>query len=822
MRRRASNVFWGLNRRLWGLLPSRALDSPAVLAWGRWLHSRAARRMGSWSRMPVGTMFMRNRPALELMRRLAREKAPGETFRVAVLGCSIGAEVYSIVWTLRSDRPDLDVIVRGVDISPELLEVAAAAAYGPQSSELVSESIFKRLGETERRAMFDWDGDQGRVKPWLRDGVEWQLADICDEGFVATLGRQDIVVLSNVLCHMDAATAERCLRNIAPLVRGGGHVFATAADLDVRTRIALDLGWEPVQELRDEIHDGDPLLRAGWPWEWWGLEPLDRRQPDWESRYACAFRVGQEADGHASSFAGPSPPDGAESPPPGLELRAEGTFAEPALSIRDIGRRAASGAVLLTAKGIFGMALGLASTIVVTRALEPEQLGIFAIALTVSTFLSMLSGSIGLAGALIRRPTAPEHDDLRAYVALQLGISAILVAVVLPAALPLGLAGQLIAVMVMTAPITAFRGAAAVTMERQLLYKRLTSAETAETIVYYAWTIVTVAVGWGLWGLATATVARSIVGTTCLLVLSPTGIVWPRYDWARMRGLLGIGIRVQAIDFIIATRDQILVLGAAFVGSVSIVAYWGLVMRVLQAPIMLLGTLLRVSFPAMARTRSAGGDTTAMLPRLLAAATVLTGTLLAPLAGSAPALVPLLFGERWSPAVDALSLACLVVVIHVPIVIACQSYLWTAGDARSPLLATGADALLCILVGLPLVPLVGVVGLPIGGAAATAALVTILARAVKKQTGVQVVRHLRVPALLWVVAASAAWACAAGPGPLVARTAVSACLSVGLYWGLLYLLRRELMHDLVRRLHPFVRSRLPDRTATPASLSTSA
>ena len=160
-------------------------------------------------------------------------------------------------------------------------------------------------------------------------------------------------------------------------------------------------------------------------------------------------------------------------------------------------------------------------------------------------------------------------------------------------------------------------------------------------LVYYAWTVVTVAIGWGLWGLATATVARSVVGTAFIVALAPTGVVWPRYDRRRIRAMLGIGLRVQAVDFVVALRDQILVLGTAAIGSVSIVAYWSLVLRALQAPQTLLLTLLRVSFPAMSRTRSAGGDPASMLPRLLPAATILTGTLLAPLAGAAPALVPL-------------------------------------------------------------------------------------------------------------------------------------------------------------------------------------
>jgi hypothetical protein len=30
---------------------------------------------------------------------------------------------------------------------------------------------------------------------------------------------------------------------------------------ELRTRVALDLAWEPASKLLEEIHDGDPLVR---------------------------------------------------------------------------------------------------------------------------------------------------------------------------------------------------------------------------------------------------------------------------------------------------------------------------------------------------------------------------------------------------------------------------------------------------------------------------------------------------------------------------------------------------------------------------------
>ncbi len=58
-----------------------------------------------------------------------------------------------------------------------------------------------------------------------------------------------MVVASNFLCHMAPADAEQYLGNITRLVSPGGYLFVSGVDLDVRTKVAFDLGWEPVREL---------------------------------------------------------------------------------------------------------------------------------------------------------------------------------------------------------------------------------------------------------------------------------------------------------------------------------------------------------------------------------------------------------------------------------------------------------------------------------------------------------------------------------------------------------------------------------------------
>jgi hypothetical protein len=64
---------------------------------------------------------------------------------------------------------------------------------------------------------------------------------------------------------------------------------------------------------------------------------------------------------------------------------------------------------------------------------------------------------------------------------------------------------------------------------------------------------------------------------------------------------------------------------------------------------------------------------------------------------------------------------------------------------------------------------------------------------------------IRVPVLVWVVAAGASWACAVGPGPSVVKAAVSVFVAVVLYLGLLILIRRDLMGDLAQELPPRIR-----------------
>ncbi|TMF74612.1 MAG: methyltransferase domain-containing protein [Chloroflexi bacterium] len=279
-----------LGEWIWRRVPRSITTLRPVTAYAHLMHELV--RLHNDRRQYFGTFFLRNRPQLQLICDLAGLRARDDAVRIAVLGCSLGAEVYSIAWSVRSTLPSVRITVEAVDISDEVLAVAREGVYNPGVSELASEAICERMTEDEISKMFDREDGKLKVKSWIREGIAWRAGDARDPQIADVLGRQDIVVANDFLCHMQPAEAERCLRNIAGLVDSGGYLVVSGVDLDVRTKVAAALGWKPVPDAIEAIHEGDRSLRLSWPWRYWGLEPFDKKRPDSDFRYASVFQLG--------------------------------------------------------------------------------------------------------------------------------------------------------------------------------------------------------------------------------------------------------------------------------------------------------------------------------------------------------------------------------------------------------------------------------------------------------------------------------------------------------------------------------------------------
>jgi chemotaxis methyl-accepting protein methylase/mannose-6-phosphate isomerase-like protein (cupin superfamily) len=283
-------------RGIWRRIPARLRSLPVLVRYGAHLHSLVLRFVDR--RQNHSTFFFRNRAELELMRRLTAHASQGSSIDVAVIACSKGCEVYSIAWTLKTARPDLTINLGAVDVSPEIVEFAKRGVYSLHDvdidtyrDQLPGYSPFMFMSESEKHEMFDQDGEIVRVKSWVKEGISWHRADAGDPELRSILGLHDIVIANRFLCHMEPTVAERILRNVSRILKPGGYLFVSGVDLDVRMRVAMDMKWEPVTELMEEIHDGDPSLRDGWPLDYWAKEPIEPGRRDAMIRYASAFKI---------------------------------------------------------------------------------------------------------------------------------------------------------------------------------------------------------------------------------------------------------------------------------------------------------------------------------------------------------------------------------------------------------------------------------------------------------------------------------------------------------------------------------------------------
>ena len=283
--RKLGNTFLSLNHWLWKRLPPWLLRTRPLQQYGRLLHKLILIR--GWRRhQSVHTYMLRNRPEMDMIHDLALQHKAESPLRIAVVACSFGMEVYSIKWALR----DLDSLCRvslvGIDIDKSVLQIARRGRYPLNEFSWQ----FDMLTSEEHQEICPTVGNTALVNETLRSGVRWLHADANDPELVDKIGLQDIVVANRFLCHMQPEKAVRCLRTVTRLVCPGGYLFITGVDLDVRQSVMQETGFRPVVKNLEKIHYGDPSLFPGWPWEYWSLEPMDKRRPDWVERYAMVYQ----------------------------------------------------------------------------------------------------------------------------------------------------------------------------------------------------------------------------------------------------------------------------------------------------------------------------------------------------------------------------------------------------------------------------------------------------------------------------------------------------------------------------------------------------
>lgn len=464
------------------------------------------------------------------------------------------------------------------------------------------------------------------------------------------------------------------------------------------------------------------------------------------------------------------------------------------LSASEVRRRAVTGAVVEVLRGSGVKLVGLLGTLVTARLLTPYDFGLVAIGTTVFTFGEFLDDG-GVGTALIRRPETATKAELQSLLAFQFAFDVMLVVAVGLVMLPFGLLGQVTTVIVASLPLGAFRAPAYIIYERRLDYRPMAVVEIFETCVYYVWAIATIALGWGVWALATAYVIRAMAGLALLLKFLPEGRMAPVPSWSKIRPLLSFGVQYQAAALLHMLRDQIVNIGLATFGGVAVLGLWNIAWRIISIPVSLLAALWRVSIPGMSRLVAANDAVGSTIERAMPLVAIGTGMLVAPLAASAGAWIHVLIGAQWASAAWGVAPVCFSVAFGVPISASLAGYLWAIGSASVPMRATAYSIPVAALVLLPLIHVIGVAaaGLSYIGAAFVESVV--LVRAARQTTTFTLGRRLGIPVLIATVSASCGWFVARWIGPDLAGALASSAVAAGLFLCGLATVHRAVLAD---------------------------
>ena len=384
--------------------------------------------------------------------------------------------------------------------------------------------------------------------------------------------------------------------------------------------------------------------------------------------------------------------------------------------------------MLLTIRAAGAQAVAFVGMLVLAHLLSPTDLGMVAFGTTVVTIGTFFADG-GLGAALIRRADHPTVDELRTLLALQLILALVIALAVAVVGFRAGTTGAVTAIMACSLPLLALRAPHAIALERALEYRPIAAIEFAESLVFYGWAIATVEAGWGVWGVASAAIARSARGFRADDRGLAARLITPRLVRGTLRSMLGFGIGFQAVGLAALARDQGVNLVVVAIGGERLLGYWSVAYRLMQLPFWVFQALWRVSYPTMARLRAHGEDTRLTVERFARVTALVSGAVLAPLAVSAHYRRPRAVRRELGSVRGPVPWASAGLVVAGPISVAAAGYLYSEGDVRTPLVATVVNGVVWIALTAILLRPVGIAAVGIAWMVASWTEAVLFARA---------------------------------------------------------------------------------------------
>ncbi len=340
---------------------------------------------------------------------------------------------------------------------------------------------------------------------------------------------------------------------------------------------------------------------------------------------------------------------------------------------------------------------GLVVGIVLARILTPEQFGVYAVALTVQGIL-MTVADLGLSADIVRSDDPQRIAPTVATLGLVSGLVLTLLTAGGSGLLAQAMGSPEAAPAIAVLSITLLLGGAGVVpygmLTRRFAQRELFAVGVADFVVSTTVTLVLVALGFGVMGLAIGRVAAQVVSTTMQFVLAR---MVPRYAIDRQAAgpVLAFGVPIALANLLSWTLLNVDNIVLARVAGATALGFYVLAFNISSWPMSALSQVVRsVSLPYFSRT-GMGSDGLAMVTSLAWAGALPAGGVLAALA--APVVI-VVYGGKWQPAAPVLAALGLYGSLRVVFDIF-AGYLYSRGRSR-PVLWIQLIWLVVLVVGM--------------------------------------------------------------------------------------------------------------------------
>ena len=447
--------------------------------------------------------------------------------------------------------------------------------------------------------------------------------------------------------------------------------------------------------------------------------------------------------------------------------------------------RAVRGVVSLLTRQAITRLLGFAGMLVLARVLAPAMFGVFAIAQFIVLFFEQFS-SLGLAAALIRKREPVLEAEIQTVFTMQMMLVLASVTAILALAKPIAAHYELsddgtwlIRTMAFGLVLASLKTIPTVMLERRLRHDLIAVSETSEFLVYQITAITLAVLGFGVWSLVFAVLARGVTGVTILYSITR----WrPQLglDTSILVNILKFGVPIQMANFVnLANNATIPVVIGSYLGTTAAgYANFGrnLTDATIYQPLILVG---RVQFRVFAHMQQDDARLAHAIERSLFVGCALSFLAVAIVLSQSAALVAHVLTSKWAPALPViyvLGLAYALFAIAQPLTQALKAL----GDARTPLFASLSMFASQIGILVATVGSFGLDGYALGMATGIAISTLIVYRVLAARLRFHVLRNVGPPAIAACIAGVLAISAYRWVGGL-AGMSVSICICVIAY-----------------------------------------